>query len=82
MSGHVFQCTSETADLKQFSVTLEKLSHYVSKTFKSTSNLYPIFNNFTTPVIAKSAKPELLSDAVDVAIFNEEIKDYVKNVTI
>ena len=29
MNGHVFQCHSETSDAKQFSVTPEKLQHYV-----------------------------------------------------
>ena len=77
MNGHFFQCRSETTDPKLFFVTLEKLTHYTSKAFKSAANLDPILKIFTIPHINKPVKPEL-TDAVDIAIFNEDVKKFVK----
>jgi len=73
MNRHVFQCCSKTTDPETFSVTVKNLTHYTSKIFKSTADLDPIFKRFTTPHINKLVKPEL-KDAVDIAIFNEDIK--------
>ena len=47
--------------------------HYTSKTLKSAADLDPIFKKITTPSINKRFEPEL-ADAVDVAIFNEDVK--------
>ena len=90
MNGHVFQCHSETSDPKQFSVTLEKLSHYVFKTFKNATDIGRIFDELKTPEITRPVKPPLVkseseSDAIekaehemDTAIFAEDVNDYVK----
>ena len=73
MNSHVFQCCSQTTNNKIFSITLEKLTYYTSKTFKSTTDLDPIFKRFTTPHINKLIKPKSM-DAVDIAIFKEDVK--------
>ena len=73
MSGHVFQCRSESTDSKKISVTIEKLTHYTSKNFKSAADLDPILKRFTTPYINILVKPES-TDVLDVAIFNEGVK--------
>ena len=78
MNGHMFQCRSETTDPKQYSVTLKKLTHYVNKTFMSVIDLDPIFKRFTTPTIIKLVNPEDDKDVVKTAIFNEDVKEYVK----
>ena len=43
MNGHVFQCHSKSTDTKQFSVTLEKLQHYVFKHFINPNDIGDIF---------------------------------------
>ena len=53
MNSHVFHCWSEITDPTYFSVTLKKLSYYMSKVFIFAANLDPIFRNFTTPIIDK-----------------------------
>ena len=78
MNGHVFKCRSETTNPKQLVVTLDKIYHYVSKIFKSTSDLDPIFSRFITPEVIKPVKPEDDKDAMKVAIFNEDVKEFVK----
>lgn len=69
MNKYVFQCRSENADPKQFAVTLEKLPYYVKNAFNSASDLESIFNDFTTPTVVKTTKPETDDDAVEAAIF-------------
>ena len=88
MNGHVFQCHSETSDPKQFSVTLEKLSHYVFKTFKYATDIGRIFDELKTPEITRPIKPtppdseddvfEAAEYEMECAIFVEDVKEYVK----
>ena len=90
MNGHVFQCHSETSDAKQFSVTLEKLQHYVFKVFKNPTDIGGIFKDLEIPTIARPTKPvappppdtkDLIAVAdheIDLSIFAEDVKDYVK----
>ena len=73
MNSRVFQCRSETTSPKQLSVTLESLTHYTGNTFKSAVDINLIFKRFTTPHINKLVKLES-TDAVDIAIFNEDVK--------
>ena len=44
----------------------------------SATDLYPIFERFTTPTITKPVKPEDNKDVVKTVIFNEDVKEYVK----
>ena len=88
MNGHVFQCHSESADAKQFSVTLEKLQHYVFKNFKNPTDIGGIFKDFTIPAVPRPVKPTAPSDTtdlvavadheIDLSIFSEDVKEYVK----
>ena len=88
MNGHVFQCHSESTDTKQFSVTLEKLQHYVFKTFKNPTDIGGIFKDFTIPAVPRPVKPTAPSDTtdlvavadheIDLSIFSEDVKEYVK----
>ena len=57
---------------------LEKLSHYVSKTFKSATDPDSIFKKFTTPVVTKPVKLDSKDDVVETAIFNADITKYIK----
>ena len=78
MNEHAFQFRIKNTDSKQLAVTLENVSHYMTKTFKSASDLDSIFKNFTKPTVARPTKPEQTDDAVEFVIFNEGIKEYVK----
>ena len=78
MNGHVFQYRRETTDPKQYSVTLEKLTHYINKNFMSATDVYSVFKRTTTTIITKSVKPENDKDVVKTATFNEVVKEYVK----
>lgn len=77
MNRHVFQCRSETTDPKNLSVTLEKLTHYASKTLKA-ADFDPVFKWFTTPVVPKLVKPESTEDLVEITIFSVDVKEYIK----
>lgn len=74
MNSYIFQCRSETTDPKQIPVTLEKLSHYMNKTFKSTADFDPIFSRCTTNVLPKTIKLEDLLDVDELAMFNKDVK--------
>ena len=78
MNDHVFYCRSETTYPKQFSDTLEKLSHYVQKTFKSAMDLDSTFSNFTIPSVPIFLKPVNTNYVVKMAIFNEDINEFVR----
>ena len=88
MNGHVFQCHSETSDAKQFSVTLEKLQHYVFKHFKNPTDIGGIFKDLEIPTVPRPTKPAPPSDdndpvaaadhEIDLSIFCEDVKEYVK----
>ena len=58
MNGHVFQCHSETSDAKQFSVSLEKLQHYVFKHFKNPTDIGGIFKELKIPEVPRPTKPD------------------------
>ena len=77
MNSHVFQYRSETTDPKQYSVTLEKLTHYVNMTFMSATDLDPIFKRVATPTITKPVKSEDDKNVVKMAIFNKDVKEYI-----
>ena len=77
INGRVFQYCNKTTDPKTFLVILEKLTNYTSNTLKSAADFDPIFKRFATPHINKLIKPELI-DAVDIAIFNQDVKYLVK----
>ena len=57
---------------------LEKLSYFVNRTFKSVTDLDPIFHKFITHTIPKPVKPENKDDDGDATIFDEDIHDFVK----
>ena len=65
MNGHVSQCHSESTDAKQFSVTLEKLKHYVFKQFTNPNDIGDIFKEFKTPAVPMSVKYIPPSDKAD-----------------
>ena len=83
MNGHVFQFHGEIADTKHFSVTIDKLSHHVFKIFLNPTNISVIFDDLTTPSLAKPKKPKLIKGMdekfeMDIAIFGEDVNKYVK----
>ena len=83
MNGHVFQCHREIADTKQFSVTIEKLLHHVFKTFLIPTNIGIIFNELKTPSLEKPENPKLIKGMeedyeIDLTIFGEDVKEYIK----
>jgi hypothetical protein len=88
MNGHVFQCHSETSDAKQFSVSLEKLQHYVFKHFKNPTDIGGIFKELKIPEVPRPTKPvfplnkddpmEASDHEINLSIFAEDVKDYVK----
>lgn len=82
MNRCVFQYHRETVDPKYFSITVKKLSHYVFKTFINVTDIGVIFDNQKTPSTGKSKKPKMAKDTdneyeMDMAIFDEDVKEYV-----
>lgn len=79
MNGHVFQCYDEHEDRRQYSKTLEALQTYIKKTLKFPEDMAPLFaDTMTSPKIDKPQDPGKGADDVDLLIYNEEVKEFVK----
>ena len=80
MNGHVFECFHEQADRKQFKKTLEALDQYVKKNLQCPEqDLTPLFTDSIGMLTLDKPKDiEKDAEEVDKAIWNEEIKEYVR----
>ena len=79
MAGNVFECYEEKGDTRQYRKTLEALGSYAKKTCKFPQDLAPLFaDDMKEPSIAKPSNPAKDADETDKAIWNEELKEYMK----
>ena len=79
MNGHVFECYEEQGDRRQYAKTLEALEGYVKKTCKFPQDIAPLFaTEMKEPALKKPDNPATDADETDKAIWNEELKEYVK----
>ena len=79
MNGHVFECYDEQTDRRQYTKTVEALMEYAKKNLKCAEDLKPLFaTEMKTPTLAKPTKPGATADEVDLAIWNEEVRDHAQ----
>ena len=79
MNGHVFQCYEECTDRRQFEKTKEALAAYIYKTVDFPDDLESIFaKDMTEPVLEKPVELEEGYTTVDKAIWDQELKEFVK----
>ncbi|KAI2502776.1 Reverse transcriptase (RNA-dependent DNA polymerase) [Fragilaria crotonensis] len=79
MNGNVFECYDEQTDRRQYMKTLEALEGYAKKTLKYAEDLSPLFaSEMKLPVLEKPARPGEEADETDIAIWNEDVRDYAK----
>ena len=79
MNGNVFECYDEQTDRRQYAKTVEALMGYVKKNLKCAEDLKSLFaTDMKTPELEKPAVPDDNTDETDMAIWNEDIKDYAK----
>ena len=69
-----------TSDPKQFSVTIEKLSNYVFKTFKNASDIVTIFNKLQNSSVERPERPvdfkgKEENHDMNVTIFSKDVKE-------
>ncbi|KAI2492643.1 hypothetical protein MHU86_21919 [Fragilaria crotonensis] len=78
-NGNVFECYDEQTDRRQYMKTLEALEGYAKKTLKYAEDLSPLFaSEMKLPVLEKPARPGEEADETDIAIWNEDVRDYAK----
>jgi hypothetical protein len=79
MNGNVFECYDEQTDRRQYAKTIEALEGYVKKGLKYAEDLAPLFApEMKLPTLEKPTKPGEGADETDLAIWNEEVRDYAK----
>jgi len=60
MNGHIFQCHGKITDTKQFSMTIEKLSHHVFKIFLNPTDIGVISKHLMVLSITQPKNPKLI----------------------
>lgn len=79
MNGNVFECHDEQTDRRQYAKTVEALEGYAKKNLKYAEDLAPLFaTDMKLPELEKPMKPGEGADETDLAIWNEDIRDYAK----
>ena len=86
MNGHVFRCSTEGSDRKEFAKTLESAALYANVHISEAQDIVSIFTSkdFDMPIIAKPKKATLTEeekkDATEVAfvdaLYKEQIRRY------
>ena len=64
-------------------MTIEKLSHHVFETFLNPTDIGVIFNELTAPSLVKPKTSKLIKGMgekfeIDINIFGEDVKKYIK----
>ena len=79
MNGNVFECYDEQTDRRQYAKTVEALEGYAKKTLKYAEDLATLFaTEMRLPSLEKPMRPGTDADETDLAIWNEDIRDYAK----
>ena len=79
MNGHVFECYDEQNDRRQYTKTRDALDGYVKKNLKFVEDLLPLFaEEMEEPVLEVLEELSPNPTTVEKAIWDEEVKEYVK----
>ncbi|KAI2503212.1 hypothetical protein MHU86_11235 [Fragilaria crotonensis] len=79
MNGNVFECYDEQTDRRQYAKTVEALEGYAKKNLKYAEDLATLFaTEMKLPTLEKPMRPGPDADETDLAIWNEDIRDYAK----
>ncbi|KAI2506981.1 hypothetical protein MHU86_7478 [Fragilaria crotonensis] len=79
MNGNVFECYDEQTDRRQYAKTVEALEGYAKKSLKYAEDLATLFaTEMQLPNLEKPMRPGEGADETDLAIWNEDIRDYAK----
>jgi Zinc knuckle len=79
MHGNVFECYDEQTDRRQYAKTVEALMGYAKKNLKCAEDLKSLFaTEMTNPTLERPVRPGADADETDIAIWNEDIRDYAK----
>jgi hypothetical protein len=83
MNNNVFECYDEQSDRRQYAKSLEALEAYVKKNLRHSDDLAKLFSEeMKEPTVTKPGALLSTATKTDEMIFAEEIKEYVKRVTI
>jgi hypothetical protein len=63
----------------KFSKTLDSIANYILRENKNGMACIQTIRNLTPEILDKPERPDNLNDLVKLAIFNEEVREYVKN---
>jgi ribosomal protein L15 len=83
MNNNVFECYDEQSDRRQYSKSLEALQSYAKKNLRHPDDLAKLFGEeMKAPTVAKPTELLTTATEMDKLIFAEEIKEYVKRLTV